>query len=159
MEAVRGEIAPLGELVDLVSRLRLSSLVTPASLVKSRRGSSLWGWVLCGKIRIKPAQMVRLCVWRDANVQDLLSKPPPLGCRFSFCRKELGGHQERPSMFVCPKVESKTRSPSSALSPFFGEGSPTRIDYRKKVGALILTSLLEDLEKGVVSWFNLSRPL
>ena len=39
---------------------------------------------------------------------------------------------------------SKTsRSPSSAL--FFGEGSPTKIDYRKKVGTLILTSLLEDL--------------
>ena len=40
-----------------------------------------------------------------------------------------------------------TRSPSSALShPFFGwEGSPTKIDYRKK-GTLMLTSLLEDLE-------------
>ena len=33
---------------------------------------------------------------------------------------------------------------SSALLPFFGEGSPTKIDYGKK-GALILTSLLEDL--------------
>ena len=33
---------------------------------------------------------------------------------------------------------------SSALLPFFGEGSPTKIDYRKK-GSLILTSLLEDL--------------
>ena len=28
--------------------------------------------------------------------------------------------------------------------PFWGEGSPTKIDYRKE-GALILTSLLEDL--------------
>ena len=28
--------------------------------------------------------------------------------------------------------------------PFLGEGSPTKIDYRQK-GALILTSLLEDL--------------
>ena len=38
------------------------------------------------------------------------------------------------------------RSPSSALlSPFLGEGSPTKIDYRKR-GTLILTSLLEDLE-------------
>ena len=36
------------------------------------------------------------------------------------------------------------RSPSSALLPFLGEGSPTIIDYRKKV-TLILTSLLEDL--------------
>ena len=30
--------------------------------------------------------------------------------------------------------------------PFLGEGSPTKIDYRKK-GTLILTSLSEDLEK------------
>ena len=38
-----------------------------------------------------------------------------------------------------------TRSPSSALLPtFLGEGSPTKIDCRKK-GTLILTSLLEDL--------------
>ena len=39
---------------------------------------------------------------------------------------------------------SQTRSPSIALLPFFGEGSPTKIDYRKK-GTLSLTSLLEDL--------------
>ena len=31
------------------------------------------------------------------------------------------------------------------LGPLFGEGSPTTIDYRKK-GALILSSLLEDLD-------------
>ena len=37
-----------------------------------------------------------------------------------------------------------TRS-ASALLPFFGEGSPTKIDYRKTVGTLILTCLLEDL--------------
>ena len=36
-------------------------------------------------------------------------------------------------------------TPSSALLPLFWEGSPTRIDYRNKVMALILTSLLEDL--------------
>ena len=30
------------------------------------------------------------------------------------------------------------------VTPFFGEGSPTKIDYRNK-GTLILTSLLEDL--------------
>ena len=34
---------------------------------------------------------------------------------------------------------------STALLPFFGEGSPSKIDYRKKTGTLILTSLLEDL--------------
>ena len=39
-----------------------------------------------------------------------------------------------------------TRSPSSALLPLLGEGSPTKIDYRKK-GTLILTCLLEDLVK------------
>ena len=38
-----------------------------------------------------------------------------------------------------------TRSPSSALL-FWGEGSPTKIDYSKK-GTLVLTSLLEDLAK------------
>ena len=39
------------------------------------------------------------------------------------------------------------RSPSSAnYCPFCcGEGSPTKIDILKKVGTLILTSLLEDL--------------
>ena len=32
------------------------------------------------------------------------------------------------------------------VAPFLGEGSPTKIDYRrKKNGTLILTSLLEDL--------------
>ena len=31
--------------------------------------------------------------------------------------------------------------------PLFGERSPTKIDYRKKSGTLILTSLLEDLEE------------
>ena len=41
-----------------------------------------------------------------------------------------------------------TRSPNSALLLFFGEGSPTKIDYRKK-GTLILTSLLEDLRPPV----------
>ena len=31
---------------------------------------------------------------------------------------------------------------------FLGEGSPTKIDYRKK-GTLILTSLLEDLDQSL----------
>ena len=41
------------------------------------------------------------------------------------------------------------RSPSSALLPFFAEGSPTKIDYgkEKKTGTLILSSLLEDLAR------------
>ena len=34
------------------------------------------------------------------------------------------------------------------FSPLFGgEGSPTKIDYRKKIGYPIVTSLLEDLER------------
>ena len=37
------------------------------------------------------------------------------------------------------------RSPSGTLLPFLGEGSPTKIDHRKK-GTLFLTSLLEDLD-------------
>ena len=32
------------------------------------------------------------------------------------------------------------------LTPFLGEGSPTKVDYRK-LGTLILTSLLENLEE------------
>ena len=43
------------------------------------------------------------------------------------------------------KKETRTRSPSSALLPFVGEGSPTKIDYKKIGYQLILTSLLEDL--------------
>ena len=55
-------------------------------------------------------------------------------------RKKVSvGEQER-SYAVC----LFSRSPSSALYPFLGEGSPTKMDYRKK-GTLILTSLLEDL--------------
>ena len=44
-----------------------------------------------------------------------------------------------------------SRPPSSALLPFVGEGSPTKIDYRKK-GTLILTSLLEDLVVNQDGW-------
>ena len=42
---------------------------------------------------------------------------------------------------------TSTRFPSSALlSPFLGEGSPTKINVQKK-GTLVLTSLREDLVK------------
>ena len=41
---------------------------------------------------------------------------------------------------------TSTRFCSSALlSPFLGEGPPTK-DYRRKVGTLILPSLLQDLD-------------
>ena len=49
-----------------------------------------------------------------------------------------------------------SRSPSSALfTLFWGEGSRTKIDYRKKVGSLILTSLL--LLVGWFDWFGWPR--
>ena len=47
------------------------------------------------------------------------------------------------------KYRTTSRSPSSALSlpTFFGEGSPTKMDYRKrKSGTLILSSPLADLD-------------
>ena len=51
------------------------------------------------------------------------------------------------------------RSPSSALShPFLGEGSPTKIDYRKQ-STLILTSLLEDLEYVLIFPVDFKRNL
>ena len=40
-------------------------------------------------------------------------------------------------------------SPSSALLPFFGEGSPAKIDYRREKRTLVLTCLLEDLASAV----------
>ena len=48
----------------------------------------------------------------------------------------------REAGFTCHGSEAG--APSALLPPFFGEGSPTKMDY-KKTGTLILTSLLEDL--------------
>ena len=60
-------------------------------------------------------------------------------CLFMHFRYKMGAH-------AIWNIGRNPRSPSSALShPFLGEGSPTKIDYRKK-GTRILTSLLEDLE-------------
>ena len=44
----------------------------------------------------------------------------------------------------CTSTALLTRSPSSAPLLFLVQGSPTKLDYRKK-GTLILSSLLEDL--------------
>ena len=53
-------------------------------------------------------------------------------------------------MFHCglSLARETTRSPSSALLPFFGGEGPLLIDYskKKKKDTLILTSLLEDLD-------------
>ena len=64
--------------------------------------------------------------------------------KIKYCHKKCGA-----PFAHFPK---QPRSPSSALShPFFGwEGSPAKIDYRKK-GTLILTSLLEDLDDNMYS--------
>ena len=58
------------------------------------------------------------------------------------------------------RFRPKTRSPSSALLPFlWGEGSPTKIDYRKKdtlvehLAAATCTSILIDMALAV----NFSR--
>ena len=48
--------------------------------------------------------------------------------------------------FLKISFQKRPRFFSSAFLPFFGEGSPTKIDYRKKKGTLILSSLQEDLE-------------
>ena len=45
------------------------------------------------------------------------------------------------------KPHEELGSPLVPFCLFFGEGSRTRIDYRKQIGTLILTSLLEDLEE------------
>ena len=47
-------------------------------------------------------------------------------------------------------MDASTRSPSGALLPFLGKGSPTKIDYRKK-GTLSLTPLLQNLVKDFFS--------
>ena len=47
---------------------------------------------------------------------------------------------------MTPGCSSRSPSEVPVLTvSFFGEGSPTKIDYRKKEGTLILTSLLEGL--------------
>ena len=60
--------------------------------------------------------------------------------------RPLDGFQRRRVSPFC--LGCAARSPSSALLPLFGEGSPTKIDYRNK-SALILTSLLEHLGRDV----------
>ena len=45
------------------------------------------------------------------------------------------------------RVDDQLGPPVVPFYPVFGEGSPTKRDYRKK-GALVLTSKLEDLVKG-----------
>ena len=70
-------------------------------------------------------------------------------------------HEGPPKWLIFGSFPSTTRSPSSDLLPtFFGEGSPTKIE---KNCALILTSLLEDLNKygrmGLISGSLRSRKL
>ena len=77
-----------------------------------------------------------------------------LGLRHAFPRFARPGSERGLSQFHRTQQRGKeregfgpvlSRCPSSALShPFLGEGSPSKIDYRKK-STLILTSLLEEL--------------
>ena len=74
-----------------------------------------------------------------------------LGCLGYKFRIYLS-HDDLPFIWIhgplSPLTLKTTRSPSSALHPSLGKGSPTKIDYRKKkeeVGTLIPASLLEDL--------------
>ena len=48
--------------------------------------------------------------------------------------------------------------PVVPFCPFWGEGSPTKIDYRKK-GTLILTSLLQDLAQDMEHGTHFNRGL
>ena len=58
---------------------------------------------------------------------------------------------------LCRPRERMARFPGSALLPtILGEGSPTKIDYRKK-GTPVLASLLEDL--GILLQLLLIAPL
>ena len=41
---------------------------------------------------------------------------------------------------LCGRVKKRLGPPVVPFYPFLGEGSPTKLDYRKKVGTLILTS-------------------
>ena len=71
--------------------------------------------------------------------------PQPYQSAWTTVGKQTAGRPKLDSKDVLNSpLHFSTRSPSSALLPFLGEGSPTKIDYRKK-GTLILASLLEDL--------------
>ena len=59
-------------------------------------------------------------------------------------------------------AHSRASSPSANFYPFFFGGrfgSPSKIGYRNKVGSLILTSLLEDLEELGIRRFESLVPL
>ena len=53
-----------------------------------------------------------------------------------------GFHENRTERLMSVQFSVLARSPSSALYPFLGEGSPNK---PQKKGTLILTSLLENL--------------
>ena len=66
-----------------------------------------------------------------------------------FPHTKRGAKESKPAAMLegfKSNTANTTRSPSRALLPFSGEGSPTNIDYRRKrVDTLILSSL-EDLD-------------
>ena len=87
-----------------------------------------------------------------------ISFSPPLGAQIflplphaeGLGMAELGSFPKCCVHLTCSKdkLESPVLGPPVVpfLTLFFsGEGSPTKIDYRKKGGSLVLSSLLEDL--------------
>ena len=87
--------------------------------------------------------------WDQLCRNQTTNQPKRLNLFGKPCPKLLGPSRARSSQPANmwraeTRTEPLARSPSSALLPFLGEGSPTEIDYRK-MGSLILTSLLQDL--------------
>ena len=69
--------------------------------------------------------------------------PPPKKHGISFRFGSPLNHKQKSGV---PQTKERHTNMPIAHMDFSGwEGSPTEIDYRKKVGTLILTSLLEDL--------------
>ena len=76
--------------------------------------------------------------------------------RLVGCGRQTRHETSSPELGRTPpevRMDFRSRCPSSALLPFFGEGSTTKIDYREK-GTLVLTSLLEDLLEDLETFFG-----
>ena len=90
----------------------------------------------------RPVQRLNACS-RTARLRAGLS---PLKLGAEELRESRGGSSGQRSVSSWAVDLTFSGSPSIVpfLTPFSGEGSPAKIDHRKK-GTLILTSLLEDL--------------
>ena len=95
---------------------------------RKRTRLPLWGGV--AQFLPHPHESARFRIW-----------PPKLRLQPPMCLRAKCTRQGLSASTLCRFLSS------ALLSPFFGEGSTTKIDYREK-GTLILTSLLEDLASG-----------